>query len=69
MTWASGGAADMRAYPSFTAYLVHKAEASQSEDSDIDNPEQVVFHIVVVKRETGVHDDNNENSCNDAFLQ
>jgi hypothetical protein len=43
MTWASGGAVDMRAYPSFKAYLVYKAEASESEDLDIDNPEQVCF--------------------------
>lgn len=43
MTWASGGAADMRAYPSFKAYLVYKAEASESEDSDVDNPERVCF--------------------------
>ncbi|PMD18443.1 hypothetical protein NA56DRAFT_751393 [Hyaloscypha hepaticicola] len=43
MTWASGGAADMRAYPSFKAYLVYKAEASESEGIGIDNPERVCF--------------------------
>jgi hypothetical protein len=43
ITWASGGAADMRAYSSFKAYLVYKAEASESEGSDVNNPEQVLF--------------------------
>ena len=43
MTWASGGAVDMRAYPSFKAYLVHKAEASESDYFDGAHPEQICF--------------------------
>jgi hypothetical protein len=43
MTWASGGAVDMRAYPSFKAYLVYKAEASESDYFDRPPPEQICF--------------------------
>jgi len=42
ITWASGGAVDMRAYPSFKAFLVSKAEAS-AEDNGTKDPEQVCF--------------------------
>jgi hypothetical protein len=42
MTWASGGAADMRAYPSFRAFMVNKAQDS-SDDRGMELPEQVCF--------------------------
>ena len=43
MTWVSGGAVIMTAYPSFKAYLVCKAEASESDYFDRPPPEQICF--------------------------
>lgn len=42
LTWASGGAAHMEAYPSFKAFLVSKAQASVDSNGR-ESPEQVCF--------------------------
>ena len=42
MTWASGGSVDMRAYPSFKAFLVNKAQDSAEDDYCTgENPEKI----------------------------